>query len=147
MHHPNAAFLEFHELTRSLGELSEPHQVMALKRSLLHALERAAHLQDRAGTLEVEMDRLKAETAGRSREHQAFSVELHRQLTEASRELATTKAEGQEQLRALRLEVLSMEDQCHTLDEICRSLLLTIEQAACSSGDGRKAPQEVRVSA
>jgi hypothetical protein len=147
MHHPNAAFLEFHELTRSLGDLSEAHQVMALKRSLLHALERAVQFQDRADMLEGEIDRLKAETSARAREHQAFSAELHRQLTEASRELATTKAEGQEQLRSLRLEVLSMEDQCHALDEICRSLLLTIEQAACSSGDGRKAPQEIRVSA
>jgi hypothetical protein len=147
MHHSNAAFLEFHELTKSLGELSEAHQVMALKRSLLHALERAVHLQGRADTFEGEIDRLKADNGARARQHQAFSVELHRQLTEASRELATTRAEGREQLRALRLEVLSMEDQCHELDEICRSLLLTIEQAACSSGDARKAPQEVRVSA
>ncbi len=146
MHHPNAAFLEFHELTKSLGELSEAHQVMALKRSLLHALERAVHLQDRADTLEGWLDRVKADSAARAREHQAFSVELHRQLTEASRELATSKAEGQQQLRALRLEVLSMEDQCHALDEICRALLLTIEQAACSSSDART-PQEVRVSA
>jgi hypothetical protein len=147
MHHPNAAFLEFHELTKSLGDLSETHQVMALKRSLLHALEHAIHLRDRTDTLEGELDRLKVETSARAREHQAFSVELHRQLTEASRELATTKAEGQEQLRALRLEVLAMEDQCHALDEICRALLLTIEQAGCSSGDARRAPQEVRVSA
>jgi hypothetical protein len=32
----------------------------------------------------------------------------------------------------MQLEVLSMEVQCATLDEVCRSLLLTIERAACS---------------
>jgi hypothetical protein len=34
--------------------------------------------------------------------------------------------------------VLAMEDQCQTLDEICRSLLLTIEQAA--GGSRRRDP-------
>jgi hypothetical protein len=82
--------------------------------------------------LEVELADLKTETLMRSREHQAFSAELHRQLTQRTHELASIKAEGQQQLHALRLEVLSMETQCQALDEICRSLLLTIEQAACA---------------
>lgn len=138
MHHQDAAFLEFCEVTRSLDERSGGQQVLTLKHALLRALERAADLADRSRALEGELERVRTDTLERTREHQAFSVELHRQLTDAARDLATTKADGQEQLCALRLEVLAMEDQCQTLDEICRSLLLTIEQAA--GGSRRRDP-------
>src|SRR5690242_6548641 len=131
MHNPHAAFFEFRELTKDLGELSEAQTIMSLKFELFHALERAHEHQDRSRTLEAELGVLRAETSMRNREQQAFSAELHRQLTERARELAMVRADGQEQLRALRLEVLSMERQCETLDETCQSLLVLIEQAAC----------------
>jgi hypothetical protein len=50
----------------------------------------------------------------------------------------------------MRLEILSMDNQCQTLDEICRSLLLTIEQAACPEVATRtptEPEREVRISA
>jgi hypothetical protein len=48
----------------------------------------------------------------------------------------------------MRLEVLSMEAECLALDEVCRSLLVTIEQAACSelAAPGDRA-RKARVSA
>jgi hypothetical protein len=131
MHYHHAAFFEFREATKSLSELSEAQQVMTLKFELFHALERATDAQNRTRALEVELAELKTETSLRSQEHQAFSAELHRQLAQRTHELASTKADSQQQLRALRLEILSMETQCQSLDEICRSLLLTIEHAAC----------------
>jgi hypothetical protein len=131
MHSPHAAFFEFREATKDLGELSETQQIMTLKFELFHALERAQDHQNRTRSLQAELDELRAEASMRNREQQAFSAELHRQLTERSRELASVKADGQEQLHALRLEVLCMDRQCQALDQICRSLLVTIEQAAC----------------
>ena len=35
----------------------------------------------------------------------------------------------------MRLELLATEARCWALDEVCRALLLTIEQAACSEVD------------
>jgi len=147
MHNTHAAFFEFREVTKDLGELSEAQVVMTLKFELFHALERAHEHQNCSRSLQAELAELRAEASMRNREQQAFSAELHRQLTESARELAMVRADGQEQLRALRLEVLSMERQCQTLDEICRSLLVTIEQAACPDLAARAAterPSEAR---
>ena len=67
----------------------------------------------------------------RAREQQTFSAQIHRQLTEAIRELSSAKADAEEHVCAMRLEILSMETRCEVLDEICHSLLITIERAAC----------------
>jgi hypothetical protein len=131
--HPNdAAFLQFREVLHAVAPLSDAHQILALKIELLHALERANRSQRRSRVLELDLDRLRSRTAIRRQEPHLHHAELERQLAEVRRELAKSKADGQEQLRAMRLEVLAMELQCETLDEVCRSLLLTIERAACS---------------
>ena len=141
MHDHHAAFFEFREATKSLAELSEAQAIMILKFELFHALERAHAQQRRSRTLEAETDRLRAEIRARSQEHQALSADLYRQLTQKSRELQAARADS-EQLRAMRLEILSMETQCQTLDDICRSLLLTIEQAAGDPDLAQSAPTE-----
>jgi hypothetical protein len=141
--HPNhAAFLQFREVVHAAAPLSDAHQVLVLQIALLHALERANRSQRRSRVLEL--DRLRSRTAIRNEEPHLHHAELERQLAEVRRELAKSKADGQEQLRAMRLEVLAMELQCEELDEVCRSLLLTIERAACSelgaaTEPGRKA--------
>ncbi len=105
-------------------------RILVLKIELLHALERASHSERRSHILERELERLRARgPVGSGPPHVG---DLERELAEARRELARSKARGQERLRAMQLEVLSMEVQCATLDEVCRSLLLTIERAACS---------------
>ena len=130
MHAHHAAFFQFRDVLRSVTPLSEAHQILVLKIELLHALERASHSQRRSHILERELERLRAR--GPVASGPPHVGDLERELAEARRELARSKAVGQERLRAMQLEVLSMEVQCATLDEVCRSLLLTIERAACS---------------
>ena len=130
MHPHHAAYFQFRDVLRSVTPLPEAHQILVLKIELLHALERASHSQRRSHILERELERLRARgPLGSGPPHVG---DLVRELAEARRELARSKAVGQERLRAMQLEVLSMEVQCATLDEVCRSLLLTIERAACS---------------
>jgi hypothetical protein len=142
---PNhAAFLQFREVVHAAAPLSDAHQFLVLQIELLHALERANRSQHRSRVLELELGRLRSRTAIRNEEPHLHHAELERQLAEVRRELAKSKADGQEQLRAMRLEVLAMELQCEELDEVCRSLLLTIERAACpelgaATEPGRKA--------
>jgi hypothetical protein len=122
--HPNpAAFLHFRDVLRSVAPLPEGHQILVLETELLHALGRASESERRSRALQRELER---------RRTYGPHADLEHQLAEARRELARSKADGQEQLRAMRLEVLSMEAECLALDEVCRSLLVTIEQAACS---------------
>ena len=130
--HPNhAAFFQFREITRPIGQCSAEHQILTLKIELLHALERANDVQGRSCVVQLELDRLRADAVIRYQEQETRHAELQRRLIDTRRELARSKADGEEQLCALRLEILEREAQCQTLDEICRSLLLTIEQAAC----------------
>src|SRR5260221_10634546 len=129
MHPHHAALFAFREVTKSRVDHSEAQQVLILKFELLHALERANYFQDRSRALQGELAELKTETSMRAREHQAYAARMNRQLTDGAREQARTQADAQQQIRAMRLEILSMDNQCQALDEICRSLLLTIEQA------------------
>jgi len=142
MHSNHAAFLHFRDVLRSVAPLPEGHQILVLEIELLHALGRASESERRARALGRELERL------RTHGPHAGHADLEHELAEARRELARSKADGQEQLRAMRLEVLSMEAECLALDEVCRSLLVTIEQAACSElaapGDGAR---KARVSA
>ena len=78
-----------------------------LQKDLLRALECAGRLQRRARAAE-------------------------RELRHARRQLARTQADRRERLHAARVELLAMEARCWALDEVCRALLLTIEQAAFS---------------
>jgi hypothetical protein len=131
MHPHHAAFFEFREVVQSLADVSETQQVLTLKFELLHALERANDSQQRARSLQVQLDKLNAQGSIRAREQQTFSAQIHRQLIEAIRELASAKADVEEHVCAMRLEILSMETRCEVLDEICHALIVTIERAAC----------------
>jgi hypothetical protein len=142
MHSNHAAFLHFRDVLRSVAPLPEGHQIPVLEIELLHALGRASESERRSRVLQRELERLRTDGP------HACHADLEHQLAEARRELARSKADGQAQLRAMRLEVLSMEADCLALDEVCRSLLVTIEQAACSelAAPGDRAPK-ARVSA
>jgi hypothetical protein len=124
--HPNrSALLDLQRATQSLSGLSDREQIMALKLELFHALERANDHQTRCIALETRVD----------------------ELVRTTRELSS---ENTKELRKLRLEILAAETQCDALDELCRSLLLTLESAvdrdADASGDSHPDGQ-ARVSA
>jgi hypothetical protein len=86
-------------------------------------LRSVAALPDADQILELKMELLYALERASHAQRRCLALE---------RDLAHSKADAQEEFRALRLEVLAMVDQRETLDEVCRSLLVTIEQAACS---------------
>jgi hypothetical protein len=95
------------EVPQAAAPPSTAEPIRMLQRELLQALECAGRLQRRAHAAE-------------------------RELRQARRELASAKADGREQLHTMRLERLATEARCWALDEVCRALLLTIEQAACA---------------
>jgi hypothetical protein len=107
MHPKRAPSLPSREVHHAAAPPTEDSEILMLQRELVHALECAGRLQRRAYAAE-------------------------RELRQARRELVRNKADSREQLHATRLELLAMEAQCWALDEVCRALLLTIEQAACS---------------
>lgn len=124
---PHAAFYDFREATQGLTELPEDEQVLILKYELFQALERAVDFQDRSRDVERQLEQAKAEAGARADEHRAFA-------THAARELVSVKVAYEEQLNTVHDAYLAMKRRCATLDEICRSLLLTIERAACPDG-------------
>jgi hypothetical protein len=95
------------EIPHAASPLAEAKPILLLERELRRAIERAEHLERRGRAVE-------------------------RELVQARRDLARSKASGREQLRAVRLELLATEARCWALDEVCRALLLTIEHAASS---------------
>jgi len=95
------------EVPQAAAPPSTADPILMLERELVHALECAGRLQRRAHAAE-------------------------RELRQARRELARSKADGREQLRAMRLERLATEARRWALDEVCRALLLTIEHAVGS---------------
>ncbi len=110
MHSTRTPSLPSPEVAHAAAPPAEDSEILMLQRELLHALECAGRLQRRARAAE-------------------------RELRHARRELARSKADSRERLHAMRLELLAMEARCWALDEVCRALLLTIEQAACSEVD------------
>ena len=107
MHPTRPSSMQSPEVPHAAAPPAAADPILVLERELLHALQCAGRLQRRARAAE-------------------------RELRQARRELARGKADTREQLHGMRLELLAMEAQCWALDEICRALLLTIEQAACS---------------
>src|SRR5580700_3097335 len=91
MHSNHAAFLHFRDVLRSVAPLPEGNQILVLENELLHALGRASESERRSRVLERELERLR--TYGRHAGH----ADLEQQLAEARRELARSKADGQEQ--------------------------------------------------
>ncbi len=110
MHPKRVSSLPSPTVFHSAAMPSAESQILMLQNDLVRALECAGRLQRRAHAAE-------------------------RELRHARRELAHTKADSRERLHAARVELLAMEARCWALDEVCRALLLTIEQAACSEVD------------
>jgi hypothetical protein len=115
MHPDRSALLDLQQATQSLSGLSEPEQIMALKLELFHALERGNDLQSRSIALETRVAELEAQV----RTQDGTKDSLLRHL----------RAQHTKELRKLRLERFAAEIQCDALDELCHSLLLTIERA------------------
>jgi hypothetical protein len=110
MHPKHGPSLPSPEVHHAAAPPTEDSEILMLQRELVHALECAGRLQRRAHAAECE-------------------------LRQARLELARSKADSREQLHAMRLELLAMEARSWAVDEVCRALLLTIEQAACSEVD------------
>jgi predicted nucleic acid-binding Zn-ribbon protein len=111
MHTNHAPDSQFRELLHAVALLSEGQRILVLRKELRRTLERAEHL----------------ERQGR---------DLERELRQLRRELARRKAGARHQRREMRIEMLATEARCWALEEVCRALVLTIEQAACSEVEG-----------
>ncbi len=110
MHPPRPPSLPSPEVLHAAASSAAADPILRLERELLHALQCAGRLRRRARAAD-------------------------REVRHARRELARSEADSREQLHAMRLELLATEAQCWALDEVCRALLLTIEQAACAEVD------------
>lgn len=107
MHTNQAPESQFREILHAAPPLAEGHRTVVLQKELRRALERAGQL----------------ERQGRA---------LGRELRQARRALARSKAGARHRRRELQIELLAVEARCWALEEVCRALVLTIEQAACS---------------
>jgi hypothetical protein len=136
MHPDRSALLDLQQATQSLSGLSDREQIMTLKHELFHAIERSSDFQSRCIALEMRVAEFEAQIRAQGGAEDA----LLRQL----------RVEHTKELRKLRLERFAVEVQCDALDELCRSLLLTIERAidgdVDESGDSDRGSQP-RVSA
>jgi hypothetical protein len=110
MHPKRAPFLPSFESPHATAPPAAEDQILMLEKDLVRALQCGRRLRLRARAAERELRRM-------------------------HREVARTKADSRAQLHTMRLELLATEAQCWALDEVCRALLLTIEQAACSEVD------------
>jgi len=127
---PLSPTVSFHEVLRSLAGMPEGQQRTTLKVELFHAIERAHEGRLREQALEQEITQLRAESASRSQEHNAFAAWLDAEFAQAKRALDRVRDEREQRLRATRAELIAAQTQCDTLETTCRSLLLTIEHAA-----------------
>jgi len=107
MHTNHAPDSQFREILHAVAPLAEGHRILVLQKELRRALERAEQL----------------ERQGRA---------LGRELRQARRELARSKAGARHRRRELQIQRLAVEARCWALEEVCRALVLTIEQAACA---------------
>ena len=144
MHAHHAAFFKFREVTQSLSPLPVRQQILSLEYELFHALERAHDVERRARDLETHGEKLRTESVEREKEQDAFARTLHTDLLQATRALTGAKIEHDEETRKLRLSLASVKAQRDALDELCQSLVRTIEQAAeaepsvpCEAPDAR----------
>ncbi len=144
--HPHVPFFDFREVIRSIAGLSERQQITTLQFELLRALDRANEFRAHASGLEQRVAELTAENSVRTQEHSAFAARLNAELVHATRELAGANSEQEGRQRSLRLELVAAEAHCEALDEMCRSLLLIIEQAACPA-EGPQASEASDLSA
>ncbi|MGH7440583.1 MAG: hypothetical protein ACRENE_33245 [Polyangiaceae bacterium] len=107
MHTNHAPDSQFREILHAVAPLAEEQRSLVLQKELGRALERVGQLE-RLGRI------------------------LERELRRARRALARCQAGGRHRRRELQIELLAVEARCWALEEVCRALVLTIEQAACA---------------
>src|SRR5581483_8315933 len=107
MHTNHAPDSQFREIPQAVAPLPEAQRIVMLEEELRCALERAGRVE-RLGRI------------------------LERELRRARRALARCKADARHRRREFQIELLAVEARCWALEEACRALVLTIEQAACS---------------
>jgi hypothetical protein len=118
----------FQKATEGLTEHSAASQVIALRYALYDALRRAAALEERSQDLEHQLDEERGEAEVRAREHQAMAAK-------SLCDLVAVRKECEQRLGALERIHAALERQCTMLEETCRVLFLTLEQAACAELD------------
>lgn len=126
--HP--AFSEFRTLTESLAALPESRRLLSLEYELFRALDRAYDAQERALALEIRLGDLEAASKARGEEHAAALCQLGAELDQAVREHVRAQSGHERQLTRVRLALAAAEAQRDSLEELCRSLVRTLEQAA-----------------
>jgi hypothetical protein len=129
MHSPQAASSEFQAILQSVAGLPDRGQITALQRELSAALQRANLIRAHCDGLEQKAFDLQFEREERHREQSAFAAWLHAEFLAATRALQDFQRVQEKQARIARLELVAAETQCDELEQTCRSLLLTLEQA------------------
>lgn len=120
MHQEHDAFLEFRKTLKALAHAAAPDQLHALKYILLRALFRGSDFRERGDALQQQLDRVRAERTSRAWEYEKHTTNLRRLLEERSAELAVAKG-----------DVASLQARCRAMEDLCRSLVRTIESATC----------------
>jgi hypothetical protein len=143
MHPQPSAIFEFRELTKFLPDMSDRQQVTTLKFELFHALERALDFQDRSRAAESRLAELEARAAVANGCDDALTLHLRAEVARRSSDLEEARTQHNAEIRALRFELLAAETQCEALDELCRSLLVAIEQAAEAEDQEKAAASDV----
>jgi hypothetical protein len=121
----HAPLADFRRITRRLGDLPAGQQILLLELELFRALTRAADAEDRTRDLEQTLDEDWSAM-------DAFARQYHDLSVSSGRELDAIKSAYERQLRIQQEAYAALKLRCRALDECCRSLRLTIEQAACA---------------
>jgi hypothetical protein len=137
-HHDSqmSALRAFRKATDGLSEHSAGGQVVALRYELFQALRRAVEGETRSQTLARQLDEARSDAEARAQEQQAMAAY-------AARELGEVRTHYEQRLRVLHGVQAALRRRCATLEEVCRSLLLTLEQAACAQHDDDAALERV----
>jgi hypothetical protein len=117
-------FAAFQKAMHGLRELSTDSQILVLEFELFQAMKRAADADDRCGRLERKLSNARAQTD--------VYIERVRELSvRAAGDRASIKSFYEKELRVLQEAYAAVKQRCRDLDDLCRSLLLTIDRAAC----------------
>jgi truncated hemoglobin YjbI len=122
-------FAHFRSVTNGLGELPADSQILLLELELFQALRRAADADDRNRHLERKLDEARGAIELYAEQHRERSAR-------AARDRESIKDAYERELRLLQEAYAAVKERCRALDDVCRSLLLTIERAACAEPAG-----------
>jgi len=132
-HDRRDVFADFRSVTEGLGDLSAGSRILALEFELFQAMKRAVDADERCGRLERKLDdaRIRADV---------YAERVRELCVRAAGDRASIKAFYERELRLLQEAYAAVKQRCRTLDDLCRSLLLTI--AWCAGHILQPAPPE-----